>query len=424
MFNGFRSETVAELQAAGILRVEDGNHGNDRPRPEEFGRGNTAFIRAADLEDGRVLFESADKISDIAVARIRKGKGRPGDILFSSKGTVGKLAMVRMDAPPFVCSPQTTFWRTLDENQLDRSFLYAYMQSSSFTRQWRAIKSDTDMADYASLTSQREFRVPLPRIEFQHGIASVFQPLNDKIESNRRMNRTLEELASRLFRSWFVDFDPVVAKGGGREPAHLSVELAKLFPSNFQVSALGPIPQGWQVMKVNELVERINVGKKYEQKTTLPKGRIPILDQGRSGLIGYHNDEPGVTASMEEPVAVFANHTCYSRLLTYPFSAIQNVLPFKGKGVSTVWLFYATDGLQEFIEYKGHWPDLMDKEIVVPSDKLDLKFEEAVRPFIAQTRHNERESETLAVLRDTLLPKLLSGEVCVKQAEKLFAAAS
>jgi type I restriction enzyme S subunit len=99
-------------------------------------------------------------------------------------------------------------------------------------------------------------------------------------------------------------------------------------------------------------------------------------------------------------------------------------LPFKGKGVSTVWLFYATEGLQEFIEYKGHWPDLMDKEIVVPSDKLDLKFEEAVRPFIAQTRHNERESETLAVLRDTLLPKLLSGEVCVKQAEKLFAAAS
>src|SRR5207245_1980587 len=113
----------------------------------------------------------------------------PGDILFSSKGTVGKLAIVPMEAPPFVCSLQTTFWRTLDENQLDRSFLYAYMQSSWFIRQWQAIKGDTDMADYASLTSQRQFRVPLPEIYFQRDVASVFQPLNDKIELNRRMNR-------------------------------------------------------------------------------------------------------------------------------------------------------------------------------------------------------------------------------------------
>jgi len=182
MFDSVPSETVAELQARGVLRVEDGNHGNDRPRPEEFGCGKTAFIRAADLDCGRVLFESADKISDVALARIRKGKGKRGDILFSSKGTVGKLAIVPIDAPPFVCSPQTTFWRTLDEKQLDRSFLYAYMQSSWFRKQWQAIKGDTDMADYASLTSQQQFRVPLPEIIFQRDVASIFQPLNDKIE--------------------------------------------------------------------------------------------------------------------------------------------------------------------------------------------------------------------------------------------------
>src|SRR5438552_630324 len=232
MFDSLPSENVAELQARGVLRVEDGNHGNDRPRPEEFGHGNTAFIRAADLDGGRVLFESADKISDVALARIRKGKGKPGDILFSSKGTVGKLSIVPMDSPPFVCSPQTTFWRTLDENQLDRSFLYAFMQSSWFTKQWMAIKGDTDMADYASLTSQRQFRVPVPEINFQRDLANVFQPLNDKIALNRRMSRTVEELATTLFRSWFVDFDPVVAKAAGRKPAHLGPELFSLFPAH------------------------------------------------------------------------------------------------------------------------------------------------------------------------------------------------
>ena len=151
MFDDFPSETVAELQARGILRVEDGNHGNDRPRPDEFGTGNTAFIRATDMDGGRVLFESASKINDVALARIRKGKGKPGDILFSSKGTVGKLARVPMVAPPFVCSPQTTYWRTLDESHLDRGFLYAFMCSGWFTEQWEAIKDETDMAAYASL---------------------------------------------------------------------------------------------------------------------------------------------------------------------------------------------------------------------------------------------------------------------------------
>lgn len=110
--------TVEELERQGVLRVEDGNHGEYRPRPSEFGIGSTAFIRAADMAGGQVLFASADHISDEAVARIRKGIGRGGDILFSHKGTVGKLARVQHDAPAFVCSPQTTFWRTLDEGAI------------------------------------------------------------------------------------------------------------------------------------------------------------------------------------------------------------------------------------------------------------------------------------------------------------------
>ena len=107
--------TVTQLQERGALWVEDGNHGESRPRQGEFGAGPTAFIRAADIADGRVLFESAQRITDNALARISKGIGRSGDILFSHKGTVGKVALVPVDAPPFVCSPQTTFWRSLNE---------------------------------------------------------------------------------------------------------------------------------------------------------------------------------------------------------------------------------------------------------------------------------------------------------------------
>src|ERR1039457_5836339 len=124
--------TVSELQRDGILLVEDGNHGENRPRPDEFVDHGVAFIRAADMDAGRVLFESASKINGQARQRITKGIGAPGDVLLSHKGTVGKVALAPEDAPPFVCSPQTTFWRTRDLSRLDRRFLYAFLRSREF----------------------------------------------------------------------------------------------------------------------------------------------------------------------------------------------------------------------------------------------------------------------------------------------------
>ena len=125
MADKWREATVASLQADGTLLVEDGNHGEYRPRPDEFVDTGVAFIRAADMDNGRVLFESASKINRRARLRITKGIGQPGDVLLSHKGTVGKVALVRQDAPPFVCSPQTTLWRTRDQAVLDREYLSA-----------------------------------------------------------------------------------------------------------------------------------------------------------------------------------------------------------------------------------------------------------------------------------------------------------
>lgn len=435
MFDNFSSETVATLQTRGILRVEDGNHGNDRPRPEEFGRGNTSFIRAADMDGGRVLFQSADKISDVALARIRKGKGKPGDILFSSKGTVGKLAIVPLDAPPFVCSPQTTFWRTLDENKLDGSFLYAFMQSSWFTKQWMAIKGDTDMADYASLTSQRQFRVPLPEINFQRDVANVFRPLHAKIELNRRTNRTLESLATVLFRSWFVDFDPVVAKVAGRKPAHLRPELASLFPAHFQDSELGPIPDGWRVGAVHEIME-VTMGQSPPGDTYNKKGKGVPFFQGRTDF-GFrfptkrifctaptrHAKKGDVLLSVRAPVGD-------TNIALEDCAIGRGLAALRGRNDERSFPLYAmrlqTD---EFASFEGegtlfgaiNGPALRGLRLIVPAAPIIEAFEKCAVPWDSMIEHNDRESQTLALMRDTLLPKLLSGELRLKQAEKLLA---
>ena len=191
-------------------------------------------------------------------------------------------------------------------------------------------------------------------------------------------------------------------------------------PRRLVDSELGPIPEGWEVKAIGNIVKRVSVGKKYTQKTAAESGIVPILDQGKSGIIGYHNDKPGVEASTSEPIIVFANHTCYMRLIMHGFSAIQNVLPFKGKNHNIYWLFCATIGKQEFIEYKGHWPDFSIKEIVVPERTAQSEFGKVVAAFFRQVHINDSQSRILAALRDALLPKLISGELRVKNAERFI----
>ena len=435
---------VGELEKKKLILVQDGNHGEYRPRKKEFTDKGVAFIRAADLGEGVVKFSEAGKINKIAFDRIRKGIGKDLDTILSTKGTVGKLAYVPKGSPEYVCSPQTTFWRTLDHNFIDPKFLYYELQSRHFINQISSRKGETDMADYLSLTSQRGLSLRVPEIKVQREVVRILSSLDNKIKLNRQINHTLELLASAIFKSWFIDFDPVkvkmtVLEAGGSaveaETAAMSIiankspedlarlkllkpenyeqlaRTASLFPAAMQECEYGSIPEGWFKKPIKDIVLRSSVGKKYAQKTASPNGNIPILDQGKSGIIGFHNSEPGVKASPANPIIVFANHTCNMRLIMHDFSAIQNVLPFKGKGINIFWLYFATLGRQKFIEYKGHWPDFEIKEVVVPTKGLDEHFGEKISKISEMIYENERQNKKLNEIVASILPKLLSGQV-------------
>ena len=327
--------------------------------------------------------------------------------------------------------------RLRGSTRLDTRFLNYVIGCRDFTEHVISVQTGTAVP-HISARQIKEFEFLLPPLPEQRAIAHILGTLDDKVELNQRMNQTLEEMARALFKSWFVDFDSVRAKatlkhhaaplpqGGSdwsveRARAYLDrmdPNIAALFPDRFVDSELGPIPAGWEVKTIGDIVRRISVGKKYSQKTAAESGIVPILDQGKSGIIGYHNDKPGVTASTSEPIIVFANHTCYMRLIMHDFSAIQNVLPFEGKNHNIYWLFCATIRKQEFIEYKGHWPDFLIKEIVVPERTLQSKFGRVVAAFFRQAHINDSQSRTLTALRDALLPKLVSGEIRVADAKK------
>jgi type I restriction enzyme S subunit len=251
-----------------------------------------------------------------------------------------------------------------------------------------------DFSNYNSGSAQpslnRNFIYPIPvkvpSLSTQHRIADILSAYDDLIENNTRRIRILEQMAQAIYQEWFGKFDKA------------------------------SLPDGWEAAKVEEVITRLQTGKRYDIKTVYPEGAVPVLDQGKSGVIGYHNEEPGVLASEENPIIVFANHTCYQKIIQFPFSTIQNVIPFvpKDKTRNIYWLHYATKDLIRFNDYKGHWPEYMSKYVILPPKELSDEFGKIAKPIIQLLFSLERKTANLRQTRDLLLPRLVSGGIELK----------
>jgi len=430
----WREYKVMQLQKEGILLVEDGNHGESRPRTEEFGKGDVAFIRATDMDAGRVLFESAARINTIARERIRKGIGSGGDVLLSHKGTVGKLAFVPMNAPQFVCSPQTTFWRSLDQERLDRRYLYYYLCSEEFTQQLASRKGETDMADYVSLTAQRDLTVLIPPIMTQRAIAGILGTLDDKIVLNRKMNRTLESMARAIFRSWFVDFEPVSAKRDNRNPVGMDDAIAALFPSHFRETAMGPIPTGWEPGNTADIARYMN-GKNFTKNAT-GTGRMVVriaeLNSGLSGSTIYNEIEadPQNTAfpgdllfSWSGSLDVYRWHRNEALVNQHIFKVLCDEYPqwfvhFHLQEAMPFFQGVAADKATTMGHIKRE--HLSQPDVALPPAELIAAANRIIQPMYDRMHRSERQILSLVAQRDTLLSQLLSGELQVGQTEKII----
>jgi type I restriction enzyme S subunit len=241
---GWQYTKVEEMIRRGLLAINDGY----RVRNIELGPVGIPFVRGGDIGDGGINTVVEDHIRPEFTHRVQSKLTRPFDVAFITKSTVGRVGMVRPGQPPSVFAPQVCYWRSLDPDQLEPRFLFYLLTSDEFQANLDAVKTHGSMvADYVSMTDQRDFRLTFPPIQVQKAIAAVLGSLDDKIELNRRMNATLEAMARALFQSWFVDFDPVRGKLDGRKPVGLDDATAALFPSTFDETAAGHIPNGWRV---------------------------------------------------------------------------------------------------------------------------------------------------------------------------------
>ncbi|MDU5643467.1 MAG: restriction endonuclease subunit S [Pseudomonas aeruginosa] len=403
-----------------------------------------SFIRAADMSDGQVLFNSAQCINELARSRIRKGIGLPGDVLLSHKGTVGKVAYAPAGCPDFVCSPQTTFWRVMDERVLDRRFLFAYMQSADFKAQLASRKGETDMADYVSLTAQRQLQIPVPGISLQREIGKVFSLLNDSITLLRETNATLEAIAQALFKSWFVDFDPVRVKAEGRQLEGLDATTAALFPDSFEESELGLVPKGWSVMPIGEAVECVGGGtpdtkneaywQPEEFSWSSPKDlsglQSPVLlsTERKLSAQGLAKVSSGLLPcgtllmSSRAPIG-------YLAIAKTPLAVNQGYIAMlPGGRLPPLYLLFWCREKMEVIKGRANGSTFMEISkkafrpipALVPSAAVLEAFADIADPLFERLVKNERQAQTLTQLRDTLLPRLISGQLRLPEAQALL----
>ncbi|MDE2664504.1 MAG: restriction endonuclease subunit S [Gemmatimonadota bacterium] len=325
---------------------------------------------------------------------------------------------------PAICS---TEFLVLRPHSMDRRFLHHLCMGPRFrTSLLERVTGTSGSHQRVSPAAALEIKIPVPPIPEQRAIADVLGTLDDKIELNRRMNEMLEGVARALFKSWFVDFDPVRAKMQGRDTG-LPPDIADLFPDRMVESEMGEIPEGWEATTLATVIElhdrkRIPLNKRQRSQR---QGPYPYY--GAAGIMDFVDDYlfDGVHILMGEDGSVVDAHG--HPVVQYvwgKFWVNNHAHVIKGTAAISdehVYLLLKHSNITAFVtgavQPKLNQRNLKSIPLVVPAEPACRVFSRLVAPLFARLRLNSDECSLLVTLRDKLLPKLISGEIRVPDAE-------
>jgi type I restriction enzyme, S subunit len=422
-----------EVTIGDVCFLGDGAHA--KVQRTDFG---VPYLTSKNIGNGSLKLDSLDHISEMDYERLFPVNSRAvtrlksGDILTGIIGTFGNLYLYK-ESDHFGISSAVAIVRP-DQTRVWPRYLYYYLTSSYF-RQKHASYAAGSVQGYTNLPTIRQLPAIVPPLAEQKAIAAILGALDDKIELNRRMNATLEGMARALFQSWFVDFDPVRAKLDGRKPEGIDKATAALFPDAFEESSLGPVPKGWKVRSLDKTAHYLNglALQKYPpgDGPTLPVIKIAQLRKGDSfGADRCNNDLPSNYIVQDGDVLFSWSGSLEVELWCGGPGALNQHL-FKVSSLEFPKWFYYLWTLYHLEEFRliaaakattmGHIQrsHLTAANVIIsPAPLLDA-MTRIMSPLIDQLIANRIQSRTLATLRDTLLPKLLSGELNVASIPKV-----
>jgi len=372
------------------------------PEKTSFG---VPLITAKVVKGGRIETPDEFIAVDDYEAWMRRGIPEPGDVVITTEAPLGEVARLGSER---VALAQRLITLRGKPGFLDNGFLKFLMQSDDVQDQLRSRASGTTVLGIKQ-SELRKILLTLPPIGEQRAIAHILGTLDDKIELNQRMNETLEAMARALFKSWFVDFDPVRAKSENRDPG-LPEPLADLFPDTFEDSELGEIPKGWEVRSLDEIAHFLNglALQKYpaNDRRSLPVIKIAQLRAGNT------NGADRASADLEPAYVIGDGDVLFSWS-----GSLECVLWAGGKGALNQHLFKVTsDRYPKWLCYLGvhqHLDDfrhiaagkattmghiqrhhLSDAKLAVPPSSLVQAMDAVIAPIIESTWRREVQSRT------------------------------
>lgn len=316
-----------------------------------------------------------------------------------------------------------------DEKAIDLRFLHYLMRSQEYRHEILASATGTTVK-HTSPDRIKRFRFRRPPLSEQRAVAYILGTLDDKIELHRRMNETLEAMARAIFQSWFLNFDPVRAKAEGRDPG-LPKAIAELFPDRFEDSQLGEIPAGWRMETVGEHLVNFDSKRIPVSGAERAERQGPYPYHGAAGVMDYVDDYlfDGIYLLVGEDGSVVQENGL--GVTQYAWGKIwvnNHAHVLQGKGaVSTeqLYLYYHFEPVAPYVtgavQPKLSQGRMNGMPFLFAGDGVCRAFAEVVPPLFARLRSNAEENRTLTKLRDVLLPKLISGELRVPDAERIIA---
>jgi len=404
-------------------------------------RSRYALIRSQNVLDHQFDVTGLAHISDAQAAELRGAEANASDVLLNITGdgkTFGRACVVPKQVLP-ACVNQHVMLIRPDERRLNSDYLAAWLALPD-TKEY--IESFNAGGSRRAITKGHieSFEVPLPTLDIQRDIGSMAAAINLRIESLLQLNTTLEAIAQALFKSWFVDFDPVRAKADGREPEGMDAVTAVLFPSEFEESELGLIPEGWRVVPFGDAVAILGGGTPKTSVAAYWDGSIPwfsVVDAPASGQV--------FTLDTVKKVTRLGLENCSAKLLP-PLTTIISARGTVGKVALTgcdmamnqscyglrpkvaggeSFVYFSTVRFVDHLKRIAHGAvfDTITRSsfdqvsACVPPDDLLTCFGKMTAPLLERIRTSGLQTKSLIDLRDTLLPRLISGNLRLPEAE-------
>jgi len=416
MSSEWRATTLGEVCKAQGGAIQTGPFGSQL-HTSDYQQTGAPVVMPTNIGDGGIITDGIARVGESDVARLSQHKLQLGDVVFSRRGDVTKNALVRSREVGWLCGTGCLKVRLGDESVATAKFISHCLRAPD-TKDWlirHAVGATMPNLNTGILSA---VPISLPPMGIQLAIVDMLDALDDRTALLRETNTTLEAIAQALFKSWFVDFDPVRAKLDGCVPEGMDEATAALFPDSFEESALGLAPTGWRVGRVDDLVE-LAYGKALKASDRTAES-VPVYGSG--GITGYHNQ-----ALVHTPSIIVGRKGTVGSLYweDRPFFPIDTVFYVKtNKPLSYCFYQLARLGLKD-MNTDGAVPGLNRNnvyrlKILLPPDEILAEFDAVTSILRKKMVSNSEQIDALSKLRDTLLPRLISGQLCLPEAETIL----